>query len=480
MAGNIYDTLAIARSGILTHQTRMNVIAHNIANVNTPGYHRQQAILGTNPPNEPDFIHTTRRYSLGTGVKIIDITRAFNETTQKTLLEQTTFLNYQSDLYRGLSNLQAIMQASGEYSLASSLSKFWSAWQDVATNPSDLAVRDVLLERAGNVVSTFNMLDVRLTSFRDGICYDNGGGVFTGSVPTAVQDINNLAAQLQTLNRRIVEAQRMNTSTADLMDQRDEVIRQISEKVNISVSADYTVTIGGEVLVSGDGTTLNDLQVTAASPITLQLNGVDVTSQITGGRLGAWLNVATYTDTLHTRLDTMASELITAVNTLHTAGYDLNGDEGLEFFTGTTSADITVNPALYNPANSLLSHPELVAAAATRVGPGDPNPGDGANALAIADLTGALIPGLNNQTFNSYFTTITANLGTAIQDAEEQYNTAETVVNALTTTIQSETGVNLDEEMMDMIAAQRAFQSSARMLTTVDELIQTILNMGAR
>jgi flagellar hook-associated protein 1 len=469
---SLFDALTIARSGVLTQQDRLSVISNNIANVDTDGYHRQRADLGTNPPNDTN-LYSTRAYELGTGVHMIDVTRAFDDMREGVYLGQNSSLAMHTQLADSLSDLQAMLQGDEGSSLGTCLNNFWAAWQDVANNADNLTMRNVLLERAGTLAERFNIVAERFDEYRAAIA-DNSGGALTGSVPDAVETVNDLATRIQDLNERIARASGSGSSVNDMADRRDALIRQLSGKISMTLAADKTISIDGQVLVSGDGSVCNTLTVTGTDPVELTLNGAII--HPSGGSIGGWVQVADIIDTLRTNLDSFANELVTQINTLHTTGYDLDGNQGEDFFTGSGAADIQVNSTLYNPANPLLNQPRLVAAALTRNGPGEPNTGDGSAALTIADLADDKIAALDNQTFNNYSTELVGTLAASIESEQATVDDGKAVVNALDNAIQSETGVSLDEEMMEMISAQRAYQAAARLLTTIDDMIQTLIN----
>jgi flagellar hook-associated protein 1 FlgK len=478
---SLNDTLAIARSGVLTHQTRLAVIGHNIANVDTPGYHRQKVLLGTNPPLSSNQ-YDARRYDIGTGVRVLDIVRAYDDTKERMLLDQNSASELHSQLNSLLPDLEAMLQVDSDGGLAQQLQQFWAAWQDVATHPENLSMRNVLLERSGALADTFNNLSTNITDYRNNLADGAGTALdpFSGSVTTLVGEINDLATQIQNLNAQITRAERTGMERSDLLDRRDALVLELSGKVNITLEADQTIRIDGDVLVSGDGTTRNTLTQVATSPaVTVSLDGGATTLAISGGTLGAAIQTAGITDTLIANLDTMAGRLITAVNTLHAAGYNLDGNTGVNFFTGTGAASIAVNPTLYNPINPLLNNPRGVAAAATlnSAVPLIPNTGDGAQALAIADLGTTVQSVLANQTFGDFFTGLASALGSSIASEQALADDSAAVVDMLTNYVQSASGVNLDEEMVEMIAAQRAYEASAKVVVTVDEMMGTVIDM---
>ncbi len=476
---SLNDALTIARSGVLAHQERLAIISHNIVNVHTEGYHRQRAVLGTNPENMPN-IYQTRRYSIGTGVTVIDVVRDYNIIRERAILPEESAASYHNILGSMLPDLEGLLKEGGLTSINETLRGFFEAWQDVAVNPENLAMRNVLLERSGQLTDAFNLADAYIVDYRATIARISGPD-FVGAVPNMVDRINDLATMLQDVNVRIELAELQNTTANDLMDRRDQYIRELSRLVNITVDADNTVQMDGEVLVSGDGVVRNDFEISSIDPLTFNVGGSAVYT-IPGsmlGELGGYVELDNIASTLRNDITTLANEVVTQVNTLHLAGFDLDGNAGLDFFTGTTAANITVNPALYNPTNPLLNNPRLVAASTTQFDPLAPLPtvGDGAQALAIADLFYMRWPALDNQTFSEFFTGLTTLLGSRIASEVDAAQDGTDTVQFLNEMILSESGVSLDDELIEMISAQRAYQASAKLVSVVDGMFDTLFAM---
>ena len=284
---SLFDALTIARSGVLTQQDRLSVISNNIANVDTPGYHRQRAALGTNPPNDTN-LYTSRPYELGTGVHLMNVTRAYNDMREGVYLGRNSSYALHTQLSDSLSDLQALLQDDEDTSLGASLQNFWAAWQDVSNNPDNLTMRNVLLERAGTLAERFNIVAGRFDEYRAAIA-DSSSGALTGAVPDTVQTVNDLATRIQDLNARIARSSGLGSSANDLADRRDALIRELSGKINITLAADKAISIDGQVLVSGDGSVRNTLTVTGTDPIELTLHGATI--HATGGSLGGWVQV---------------------------------------------------------------------------------------------------------------------------------------------------------------------------------------------
>jgi|GEM_PF-1827497 len=472
---SLNDILTIGRSGVLTHQERLAVIGHNIANINTPGYHRQKAVLGTNPPNRPN-LYTTRGYDIGTGVRVVDIVRSFNQAKEDLYWDINSSLAANTALADNLPDIERILNSGiSDTSINENLAKFWAAWQDVAVNPTNLAMRNVLLERAATLTNSLNTTDIGLAGYTDAILA--GAGPYTGLAADVVDNINEMAGEIQELNVRITRSEAMGSSAADLMDRRTALIRDLSAQVGITVDPDMTIRVDGQILVSGDGATRNDLAITSSNPPAFTVGGNAVA--ISGGKLDGMLMTISVVGTLRGKLDSLAQELITEVNTLHTAGYDLAGNAGVEFFTGTGAGDIALNSVLYDYSNPLLNAPELIAAAATLHDPGPPpipNTGDGAKALEIADLATTKITALTGRTFSTFFTDLASAIGARIESANNAAASGETQLDMCENAIQQEDGVSLDEELVEMMAAQRAFAASSKVVTMADEMMDIIIN----
>jgi len=469
---SLNDILITARSGVLTHQEWLAVTSHNIANADTEGYHRQRVSLTTNPPHMPNK-YVAKDYVEGTGVRIADVVRVYNRMKETAFLERTASYEGLQTLTDALGEMEGLLGAGHDGSLASLMRSLSTAWSEVSSTPDGLAERSVLLQRATALAEHFNLLSTRLTSYRTGIADGGLGPDFTGMVPAIVDEVNDLASRIQALNVQVTVCRGQGISANDLQDQRDRLLTELSERVAFTLEPNDDVTIDGQLLVSGNGVTRNELTLVNAGsdPLEFSLDGAAVS--MGGGSLGGWTTAASHAEYLLARLDTLAGTLITEVNAIHVSGYDLDGNLGLDFFTGTGTADIAV----------AISTPRLVAAANTLHDPGPPpipNVADGGNALEIAALFSQNFPGLENLTFNGYHAHTMVELGAYIQSTENAADDGLVVVNMLKDAIQSESGVSLDDELVEMMAAQRAYQAAVRLVNAADGMLDVVINrMGA-
>jgi flagellar hook-associated protein 1 FlgK len=169
--------------------------------------------------------------------------------------------------------------------------------------------------------------------------------------------------------------------------------------------------------------------------------------------------------TLQTNLNSLATNLISSVNAYYSAGYNSSGGTGGNFFYGANASDISVAQSLVNDPSSFQ-----LSASATATG-------DNSVALNLANLAGTAQAGLNHQTFGGYYGSVVANLGNALSDANTQVTNQTAVSEMLSQQRSSVSGVNLDEEMTNMMTFQRAYEASAQVVTTVNTLLGDTLAM---
>ncbi len=451
------DLLHIGASGLNAYQNQISVYGNNIANVNTDGYSRRTA-------------RTVEAYNAdgyGTGVQGGDVVRLYNALGNTALLQEQSNASYNTELASYLSQLETLAGSTGSTGFDAALSAFQNALQDATSQPEDLATRTSLLQSAATLASEMNALDSRM----EGLLTDDGA---LASPQPIVNEINALTERMETLNRNIVRANVAGRSAPDLLDERDGVVRELSKLVNISVSPDYQISLGGQPLVSADGMTRVELSVGAGN--VFSVGGVDVGGSITNGKLAAMLSAQGSATTYSNQLDFLASTIIAQTNSIFDVSYNLNGqrpaDLGYSFFSGTSASDIAVDPALLNPANAFDVHPELVALASTA------SVGDNAGGQALFNMLQQPQATLDGRSIATFWENSQATLGGAIREARQLSESCQTVVSALDNEMLSVSGVNLDEELMNLMSAQNAYQACARVLSTANALLDELINLA--
>lgn len=349
--------LGTALTGLMASQTALNTASHNIANVNTVGYSRQNVELTTNPA-----LYTGGGY-VGQGVDIATVSRSYNQFITNQLTSSTSAYAQSNTLSTLASRVDNII-GSQTTGLSPALSAFSKAVTGVANDPTSIPVRQVMLSAAGAVTQQFNTLSSQFGDLRNQA---------NNQMQASVDNINSYAAGIATLNTQITAS--TNGSSAgqlpnDLMDQRDALMAKIAEQVSVSKvtqqDGSISVFIGqGQSLVSGASVTKLSLagSSTDLSHKNILLGGQDITKQVAGGELSGALNFRdTVLDPAQQQLGLVASGFAVQFNAAHSAGFDLNGNAGTNMFgfgTPALAVPVVTSPgstgsiaAVYDPANT--------------------------------------------------------------------------------------------------------------------------------
>jgi flagellar hook-associated protein 1 FlgK len=457
-------------AGSLDVQTQgTSVTGENLANVNNPAYARQQLQQAATTPLQ------TLIGQEGTGVTATSINQVRNVLLDAqiqseagvtgSLNAQQTALQYaEAALGEQVTNVSTSGADSSPNGLDASLSSFFNALQALTTSPSSISQRQAVIASAQQLTGQFNQICSQLTGLDSSIKTS-----ITNDVSAANQDL----AQITSLNKQIVQTNGIGGNPNELLDQREAVLEDLATKVNFTAATESNgatdVTIGGVVMVAGIAqkdslaaayNLVGSYQVQAVTAGTfLTLAGGSIEGNITA-RDGAIAQ-------LQTGLNTLASQLVTSVNSVYSSGFDLNGNTGQNFFTGTDAATIGVNSAVANdPAQFQASG--IAGTAGT---------GDNTVALALAQLANNNVAGLNNQTFTGNYAATVANLGSSLASVNDQITNAGAMTQMLTNQRSSVSGVNIDEEMTNLIQYQKAYEASAELISTVNQMLQTVVSM---
>jgi flagellar hook-associated protein 1 FlgK len=334
--------LNIGTSSLLTAQNQLLTAGHNISNADTPGFNRQQVVLSTNVP------YSSGAGFIGQGVQSTAVQRIYNQFLVSQSLQVQTQSQALGSHYSSIQQLND-MFAEATSGLSPTLQNFFSAIQDVATNPSVVPSRQSMLSNAEALVARFHSMDKHLTQVKEGI---------NTQVTSAVTQINSLAAQLSEINKQIIWAEGAagGQSANDMLDQRDSLITQLNQLVNtdtmLQSDGSMNVYIGnGQALVIGAQTLKLEASESVDNPekITVNLiNGSSIIrlpeSQITGGTLGGILAFRSGTlESAQNAIGRIAMVLGQTFNDQHRLGMDMNGDMGGEFFNIATPKIISAS-----------------------------------------------------------------------------------------------------------------------------------------
>jgi flagellar hook-associated protein 1 FlgK len=459
---DIFGVLNMGSKALTVQQKGIYVTGNNIANVNTPGYSRQRLNLSSDVPLN------TGIGPVGSGVTANEIERVYDRFLGVQINNETQSLGQWEAYKDSVERVEMVFDESGGYGLNQVMSEFWNSWQDLTNNPSGSIERTILVAKSEMLTATLSQNYEDLQQIQRNI---------DSNIEGAVGEINRLSQNMVDLNQKIIQTELGGHTANEYRDQRDLVLKELSELIDISSFEDanggVTVSVGsGQVLVEGTHTYTLSTQPDASGHrditwIDSSGNSVIISNDISKGKLKGWLDArdVDINDSLN-KLDTLAQNLMTAVNPLHANGYGLDGSTGNDFFTGSaTAVGIQVNPLIAGDT-------KLIAAAQ-----GADKPGDNSNAITIANLQDAPTMNGGTVTFGAYYDSMVSDAGLAVQQATSYYGHQSQMVLQVENYRESISGVSIDEETVNLIKYQNAYQAAAKLINTADEMMETILSM---
>ncbi|HEX7490705.1 MAG TPA: flagellar hook-associated protein FlgK [Candidatus Limnocylindrales bacterium] len=566
--------LDIGASALRSAQQMLDTAAHNVANANTPGYSRQRVSVAASVPyTMPTFNRSGLPGQVGSGVTVTAITRVRDNFLDQQVQAQTTLKGEWDTRQQELAKIESIFPEPSDSGLGNVISKYWNAWQDVASDPTSTAARTALTEQAASLSMEFNRDSTQLNMVAKGI---------DSQVSSLVTTVNDLAKQIASLNGQIQRVTITGDHANDLMDQREQLLEQLSAilPANVLSNTDGTigVYVGGTDLVSN--VYARQMVATTDSNGHITPTWTDGSAvSLPAGQMKALLDVRDEDLAgFRTQLDSLAQGIADATNTIHQSGVDANGNAGTALFVyrpGDAAGTLAVNPAV-------AADPHLVAASGALDSQGDGSvaglladlrnaksysagvPGtditggmnlstnttarlmtiatdtavgqtytfsstspntltltgaDGSTqTINVADmsaggtqvlnfsqlgikltvsadaagksaadlLTDFTTPGHDNlvavslygqsQTTSDFYASIVGKVGTESSQAQQMSSNQQLVVDQLNNRVSSASGVSLDEEATDMVRFQHAYQAAARVITTMDEMLNTLIN----
>jgi flagellar hook-associated protein 1 FlgK len=448
-------SLATALSGLVAAQGSLEVTTNNVANVNTPGYSRQQAALVASDPVVVDPL------TFGTGVTLQSVQSITDPLLESQVQQQTQVQGQYSALASALQQSQSNFTTSTS-DIGTAISNFFDSVNQLSTNPSDLSLRQSVLTAAGNLAGSFNTTADNLTEQQTSL---------DQNVVQTVDQINQLTQQIAQLNAQVSNLQDVGENAGAFVDQRQQAIDQLSALVDVSViPANNTLTLttaNGTPLVTGQQSFQLQTQLNAAGLHDVYSQGNDITGAIVSGQLGGTLQARDQEiPAIQTQLDTLASGLANAVNTVQLGGFDLNGNAGTDLFNPPPVTGVGAAANL----SVAITDPALIAASS------DGSSGSNGNAEAMYALNSQNI--IAGQTPTDYYSGVVFNVGNDAANAAAEQSASGLILQQLNDQVAAVSGVSLDEEAANMVQYQDAYSASAQVITTINDMMYTVVNMA--
>jgi flagellar hook-associated protein 1 FlgK len=481
----------IAKTGLFAAQRSIDLTAHNISNANTVGYTRQRLLQSSQElvVSGEIFKEVTRGYT-GVGVRIDGVEQVRDEYLDKQFRREGSALGMWSARANALGYIEKIFNESGYTGLSASIQNFFSSIETLTKNPESREYRMNLLQSANEMTDYFQHIASQLVDKQADM---------DEAVNATAKQINGLARNLADLNDRIFRFELNGERANDLRDQRNNLLDTLSMLTDITYSEDsnsmVSVAIGGNLLV--DGTAVHTIQATKTqdNPIAglgdlYELTWSDYTDGdgdplsvvTTSGKLRAYLDMRDgNSDTnigipyIMGRLDALAAGITSAVNAVHSTGWTLPDGvnpsvTGVNFFaagTPVTARNFSVDAAIKSNVNN-------IAAAAYEITSQDQY-GDNGKALLLFDLQNKMdIPIIGS--IEGYEKGFVAEIGMEAAHANQMCDSQQILVDSIDNQRLSISGVSVDEEMTNLIRFQHSYAASARVITAIDEYLDTLIN----
>jgi flagellar hook-associated protein 1 FlgK len=437
----------ISQKALLNNQSAIDTTAKNIANVNTEGYKRRQV---------KNYSISGFGYLSGT-MGQEEFTRIRNGFVDNRLrMEQDNLEKYETS-QRVFTNIESILGEPSDSALQNVMMEFWNSWNDLANDPENSSAKTVVKDKAVLLTNTFNRIYSDYQNLQEQIGYD---------INDKVKQINQLIGQIDSINDRLGS-----NSTADLLDQRDALIDELSTLMNIDIheyeNNSISLSVGGHILVSDNYATEIEPSVSyenGFSNYQLTVAGGSKSISVEGGSLGALLeinnnNIPDYIS----QLDTLAISLANRVNQLHSLGYNSNGESGTHFFSRNIQGanDFSVDKDIINDPSKIATAQSSGAS------------GDNAIALAICDVQHERL--LNGMTLSDSYSALVGEIGSQLRESTFLVDSQTMVVENLKNQRDAISGVSLDEELTRLIEFENAYRAASRLIETADMMIESLL-----
>jgi len=481
MSSGLTSAMNAATSALSVRQTQLSIVSTNLANTDDSTYHLRTTNVGT---------YNVSGDGTSSGVYVTSVTRAYNLSLETSLNAAIANNSYCKDYYSQLTQVQDILGADNTSYLNDAMVDFSDKLTALATNPQSTSYRSALLSSAGTLCTVINSEYKELVAQKDAIFKSSASGTITGSLSTQVSEANDILTQINDLNDAIRQTETTDSSTQqalDLRDKRDALVQKLSAYGDFSFveedNGQYTVTMnlasGSSItMIDGTGDTsalTNTLTVFADGSGNPQISvssapATALTLTDETGSLKAQLDSYDYINDVMTDLYNYASDFATQINTLQASGYDLDGNTGVttKIFNVAiaSSGIITVDSGIADSPRKLA-----VASAADSAG-------DGSNATAMwTVLNDSDTHTYNNTTLLEYADQILTSTSQDVASASSNAENSASIQSMFEDEIASFSGVSTDEELVSMLEYQRAYQAAAKVVTAIDQMLQTIINM---
>lgn len=427
MAG-LLGTLNTAKSGMNVSQVAIQTTSHNISNINTPGYSRQKVNqTASSPYSNPGMNSSFSAGQMGTGAQINDVTRIRNSFYDYQFRSESHEYGNTSIKYDYFKNIESIFNEPSDSAISSSLNSFFNSWNELSKDPENAGVKGVVVENAKYLSNSINNAFGKLESLEESL---------KSQQDYIMDEINSMLSQIEELDRNIKVVQGTGKSPNDMMDQRDSILDDLSFKLNIT-DKDMQNTLK-EVYDKNGKVTLENLEN----------SGVKISGELEGTT--SMLNeIEGYKESL----TTLSNTIIDYVNTAYKSGDDTKPD----IFVKEDGKLISINKEITEDLDSFKI--------------------DADTALNLYNLkTEKVIINGKDMTINTFYNNVIQGLGQSSAAVIRDESNQSKLLSNIDSSRSSVSGVSLDEEMISLVQLQHAYNANAKVMSTIDSLLDVVVN----
>lgn len=443
----------IAQRSLGTYQRALDITSHNIANANNANYSRQRVNFTTETPE------INAGMVWGTGVRLDTIQRIRNQLTESQILYNNPKYSFNEKESYLLGQIENVFSEPSELGLSTLVNDFFNSWGELSVTPNSIPLRN-------NVIYAAEKLSSKVDSIKES--FDIIKSDIISEFKSSIIGINDYLAQIENLNKKIFETSSRGMSPNDFLDERDKLINELSNLVNINVTYDQnnvaTISIGGVFAADGNASVSFEAYEKNGE---LSLRSMNSSSIVTlnGGEMFALKDI--YSNKIpgyEQQLNNIVNAIVEEVNNIHSAGYTIDNppQTGINFFDTTDPGKLRIN-------STILSDPYKISVS------GDGSNANGDLALMISEIADKKV--INNLTITDAYSTLVSGIGNHKQSADNMAATDQLVLEQLNLQKASFSGVSIDEEMANVIKFQRSYEASAKLIKVADEMLNTLLNM---
>lgn len=445
MAG-LFGIIETAKKAIHSSRTGMEVTSHNVSNVNTPGYTRQRVNL-----TSTDAL-SSNSGMINAGVKITGIKQIRNEFIEGEIRRVSNLLSSYSAEKEILTRIESLLNEPSDVGLGQLLENFFNAFDDLSKNPEDRSIRVSVAQTGRALAQRFNDIFYGLLGIKKDIIAD---------LEAKIKNINQIIEDLGKLNQSAINQHNSGFETNDVRDKINQKLKELSNLADIVVSYDESgsvrVSIGGVAVVERNFVQAIDLKF-SDGVVKIVSTQTESELRLNSGEVFVLQNMFNrQVPEIIQRFDELAKNLSKKVNEIHKVGYSIDGTTGLDFFVGTSIGSIQVNKII-------IDNPLKISASINK------DAGNNQVALAISALR-------NDGQISGVYNSIVSDIGLRAKISSDNENLHRMILKQLETQRDAFSGVSIDEEMLNMIKFQKMFEASAKVIQTVNEMIDTILSM---